>query len=120
MILKFNELNSTTYLSAVDKAKSYNQMDRANKIMNYVFYKFRGEELNGSKIKSIIYGGVENKLVVITTETEHISYSINKDSLLENPTLINRKSANLLSKIICTANPKSKYKSVNNMKIKGY
>lgn len=71
MLKKFNELNSTTYLSASDKATKYGQYNRA-----------------------IL--------------------------LLEHNSVVDRKSAVLLSKIILKANPNSKYKNVNNIKIESY
>ena len=120
MIKKFNELKTTTYLSAANKAKSFNQMERSKRIIDYVFYKFIGKELNDSKIKKVVYGGTNSKTIIISTESDMFVYLIDKDLISENPIIKDRRSANLLSKIILTANPESKYKNVNYMRINGY
>lgn len=121
MLKKFNELNSTTYLSAAAKAKEFGQNDRSRKLANYIFHQFIGKEINDTIIKNILYGGTEisKGLYIQLEKGESILYSITHDKL-ENASMSNRKSANLLSKIITKANPDSKYKNVNYIKIEGY
>ena len=121
MLKKFNELKSTTYLSAADKAKEFGQTKRSNKIINFVFHEFIGKEINDTSIKSIIYGGgITHKCLYIQLlKGDPIVYGIVQDKL-DNASMIDRKSANLLSKIITKANPDSKYKNVNYIKIEEY
>lgn len=120
MLKKFNELNSTTYLSAADKAKEFGQNKRSKNISDYVFHQFIGKEINDTLIKKVVYGGTNGKLLYIQLDKgTPIIYSISDDKL-ENSSMSGRKSANLLSKIIIKANPNSKYKNVNNIKIEEY
>ena len=119
MLKKFNELNSTTYLSAASKASKYGQHNRSMNLSKYVFHEFIGKEINNSPIKSILYGGVDKKTLFIQLEETSIVYSISDDLLLHT-SVVDRRSAVLLSKIILKSNPDSKYKNVNNIKIENY
>lgn len=120
MLKKFNELNSTTYLSASDKASGYGQNNRASNLTRFVFQEFIGKKINDSLIKSVLYGGSDKKTLYIQLEKSSIVYSISDDLLLEPNSVKDRKSAVILSKIILKANPNSRYKNVNNMKIESY
>ena len=120
MLKKFNELNSTTYLSASNKASKYGQDKRARRLSNYVFHEFIGKEMNDTLIKSVMYGGIDNKILYIQLEKGTPLIYIIADDRLEHSAVTGRKSAVTLSKIILKANPDSKYKNVNNIKIDEY
>jgi len=121
MLKRFNELNSTTYLSAADKASKYGQENRSRVLTKYVFSEFIGKSINNSPIKNILYGGNNKKtLFIYLSEGPSIIYSITEDLLLEDVSVKDRKSAVILSKIILKSNPDSKYKNVNNIKIESY
>lgn len=132
MLKKFNELNSTTYLSASAKAKDLNQDSRSNNLTNYVFHEFIGKEINDSKVKKIYFRKVNNhSYLYIIVDSMALYYNVESDELLKvptntntetpsYPTLKDRKSAVILSRIILKANPDSKYKSVNNFTIEQY
>jgi len=120
MLKKFNELNSTTYLSAADKATHLNQKNRANRLSNFVFHDFVGKDINGNKIKFIKYSGTKKALVIGLENYGIITYFIKEDKVELTEISLDRKSAVILSKIIQKANPNTKYKSVNNFTIKGY
>lgn len=120
MLKRFNELNSTTYLSASDKANKYGQYNRAMNLTKFVYQEFIGKEINNMKIINILYGGTDKKTLLIQLKDSSIVYSINDDILLHNMSVSNRKDAVILSKIILKANPNSKYKNVNNIKIENY
>lgn len=120
MLKRFNELNSTTYLSASDKANKYGQYNRSMNLTKFVYQEFIGKEINNMKIINILYGGSDKKTLLIQLKDNSIVYSINDDILLHNVSVYNRKDAVILSKIILKANPNSKYKNVNNIKIENY
>jgi hypothetical protein len=169
-IKKFNELNTTTYLSAANKARNLNQRKRAASLINHAFSKFYDLEINNMSINRIqwfdVIGNLEmqkkaavedqnfeladeikksinqnkeyDKLLTILFKDTVICYNPTNDQLTHhsykmvgnNPnidlnkklkfTLINRKSANNLSKIIKSVNPNSKYSNPNNMDIETY
>lgn len=121
MLKKFNELNSTTYLSAANKAKKYGQVNRTKSLIDYVFYDFIGKEINDTIIKNIVYGGNNKKTLYVQLEQgSPLIYLIDEDELEKTSSVTNRKSAVLLSKIILKTNPDSKYKNVNNIEIDNY
>lgn len=116
MLKRFNELNSTTYLSASHKALGHGQPKRSMRLSNYVFHEFVGKELNNSKIENILC--YNNSLSVKLQGDDIIFYDMRGDNLKSS--VHTRKDAVLLSKIILKLNPESKYKNVNNIKIDEY
>jgi len=116
MLKRFNELNSTTYLSASHKALGHGQPKRSMRLSNYVFHEFIGKELNNSKIENILC--YNNALSVKLLGDDIIFYDMRSDNLKSS--VSTRKDAVLLSKIILKLNPESKYKNVNNIKIDEY
>lgn len=54
-LVKFNELKSSTYLSASSKANDIRQYGRSKKFLDPVFKEFIGKEINGGKIIDIHY-----------------------------------------------------------------
>ena len=116
MLKKFNELNSTTYLSAAHKALGYNQPNRSIKLTKYAFHQFIGKELNNSKIKNILC--FNNELLIVLEGDNVIYYNMKDDNLKSSAHT--RKDAVILSKIILKLNPDSKYRSINNIKIDEY
>lgn len=146
-LLKYNELNNSTYLSAIDKFRSYNQKQRSKNMENNLFREFIGREVGRYKITRVDYGYKDTltiKLEPINIPTSSmpssklentipigyeagdptiIYYSIKNDEIKVIPSINNkfeRKLANVISKIILIVNPNTKYKSINNFNIIGY
>lgn len=116
MLKKFNELNSTTYLSAAHKALGHGQPKRSTRLSNYVFHQFVGKELNNSKIENVLC--YNSSLLIKIQDNMNIIYDMRDDSLKSG--VHTRKDAVILSKIILKLNPDSKYKNINNIKIDEY
>lgn len=122
MLKRFNELNSTTYLSAANKAAELNQNNRSRRLSNFVFHEFIGKEINDSKITSINYSGSKKVIVIKLEDYSIITYDSDNDTIQLSNGLeeLSRRDAVLLSKIVQKSNPNSKYKRINNFSIKGY
>ena len=115
MLKKFNELNSTTYLSASHKALGHGQPKRSRRLTDYVFHEFIGKELNNSKIENVL---CYNNSILIHMKDNNIIYDMRDDNLKSS--VNTRRDAVLISKIILKLNPESKYKNINNIKIDEY
>jgi len=122
MLKRFNELNSTTYLSAANKAAELNQNNRSRRLSNFVFHEFIDKEINNSKITSINYSGSKKVIVIKLEDYSIITYDSDNDTIQLSNGLeeLSRRDAVLLSKIVQKSNPNSKYKRINNFSIKGY
>lgn len=64
-LLKYNELNNSTYLSAIKKFRSYNQNNRSKNMENNLFREYIGREIGNYKITNISYGNMNTLSIVI-------------------------------------------------------
>ena len=82
-LLKYNELNNSTYLSAIKKFRSYNQNNRSKNMENNLFREYNGREIGNYKITNISYGNMNTLSIVLYNINMPVSALPQSKSIME-------------------------------------